>query len=191
MFTTADARVRVLSLRYVRLASYQDAGMTLYSISPETYIKTIMATDNTHPTAAHKLLAALKGHWRTQGQTVATKGSPSIPIDGTDTYEWLPGGFFMIHHVDVRMGQDEAKTLEVIGYDVATNTYPTTFFDNQGNTGSYRATINNGVWTFQGAADRATLTIGDRGNTMHAHWERSDDGSPWQDWMLVTLTRLS
>ena len=150
-----------------------------------------MATENTQPTTAHKLMGALEGRWRTQGQTVATKDAPSIKIEGTDTYEWLPGGFFMIHRVDVRMGTDDAKTLEVIGYDVATNTYLTTFFDNLGNTGSYRATVHGDVWTFQGAADRATLTIRDRGNTMRAHWERTDDGVHWQDWMEISLTRLS
>jgi hypothetical protein len=149
-----------------------------------------MATENTQPTSAHKLMGALEGRWRTEGKTIATQDAPSIAIAGTDTYEWLPGGFFMIHHVDVRMGQDEAKTLEVIGYDVATNTYPTTFFDNQGNTGSYRATVNNDAWTFQGASDRATLTISNAGNTMQAHWERTDDGVQWQDWMFITLTRL-
>jgi hypothetical protein len=149
-----------------------------------------MATENTQPTSAHTLMGALEGRWRTEGKTVVMKDSPSIAIAGTDTYEWLPGGFFMIHHVDVRMGQDEARTLEVIGYDVATNTYPTTFFDNQGNTGSYRATVNQGVWTFQGVADRATLTISNDGTTMQAHWERSDDGIQWQDWMFISLTRL-
>lgn len=149
-----------------------------------------MATENTHPTAAHKRMGALEGRWRTEGKTVATKDSPAIAIAGTDTYAWLPGGFFMIHHVDVRMGTDDAKTLEVIRYDVATNTYLTTFFDNLGHTGSYRATVNQGVWTFQGSADRATLTITSDGNTMHAHWERTEDGAQWQDWMFITLTRL-
>ncbi|MBT1708216.1 DUF1579 family protein [Fulvivirgaceae bacterium PWU5] len=147
-----------------------------------------MATENVVPTAAHKLMSVLAGRWRTEGQTVATNDAPSMKIAGTDTYEWLPGGFFMVHHVDVRMGTDEAKTLEVIGYDVATNTYLTTFFDNLGNTGSYRATLNQNVWTFQGAADRATLTI--RDNMMKAHWERTDDGVHWQDWMHITLTRV-
>jgi hypothetical protein len=147
-----------------------------------------MAMKNTQPTAAHKLLGALAGRWRTEGETVATKDAPSMKIAGTDTYEWLPGGFFMIHRADVRMGPDEAETLEVMGYDVATNTYLTTFFDNLGNTGSYQATVDQNVWTFRGVADRATLTVGD--NTMKAHWERTDDGMHWQDWMLITLTRV-
>jgi hypothetical protein len=147
-----------------------------------------MAMETAQPTAAHKLMGVFAGRWRTEGQTVATKDAPSMKIAGTDTYEWLPGEFFMIHHVDVRMGPDEAKTLEVIGYDVATNTYRTTFFDNLGNTGSYQATVDHDVWTFQGVADRATLTI--RDNTMKAHWERSDDGVHWQDWMHITLTRV-
>lgn len=149
-----------------------------------------MATENSQPTAAHAMLGALEGHWRTEGRTVAAKDASSIQIAGTDTYAWLPGGFFMIHHADVRMGQDEAKTLEVIGYDVATNTYHTHFFDNLGHTGSYQATVHQDVWTFEGVTDRATLTISNQGNTMKADWERTDDGVHWQDWMHITLTRV-
>jgi hypothetical protein len=149
-----------------------------------------MGKEKIQPSAAHTLLQVFEGAWHTTGQTEATDESPAIQIAGTDTYEWLPGRFFMAHHADVRMGEEEAKTLEIIGYDAATQKYPTHFFDNQGNTGTYQAHVHEGIWTFQGATDRATLTISVDGNTMTAHWERTQDRIHWLSWMQLTLSRI-
>lgn len=96
----------------------------------------------------------------------------------------------MIHRVDVRMGPGEAETREVIGYDIAANTYLTTFFDNLG---QYRFLWGVGTrprMDFQGATDRATLTVSDRDNAMTAYRERTGDGVHGQDRMHITLTGL-
>lgn len=54
-----------------------------------------------------------------------------------DTYEWLPGGFFLIHRVDGRMGEAEVTAIEIIGFDASIQAYLTRSFDNQGNAGTY------------------------------------------------------
>jgi hypothetical protein len=41
-------------------------------------------------------LGALVGRWRSEGHVVE---DPPVPIRGTDVYEWVPGGFFLVHHV--------------------------------------------------------------------------------------------
>jgi hypothetical protein len=35
-------------------------------------------------------------------------GDPPVPISGTDSYQWLPGGFFLVHQVDRVIGQQRA-----------------------------------------------------------------------------------
>ena len=42
-------------------------------------------------------------------------GDPAIPIVGTDRYGVLPGGYFLIHHVDVTVGSREVRAVEIIG----------------------------------------------------------------------------
>jgi hypothetical protein len=37
---------------------------------------------------------------------------PPIPVVGTDTYEWLPGGHFLVHHVDVVIGHEPVQAVE-------------------------------------------------------------------------------
>jgi Protein of unknown function (DUF1579) len=159
-----------------------------------------------HPTPgpATRRLGALVGRWRSQGQVV---GDPPVPITGTDIYDWLPGGFFLIHHVDVTVGDQEVQALEILGeHDPATDSFIGHAYDNQGNVTVMRAQVDEqGVWHFTGGGDvaavarppsadascavRSTLTVNPDGSGMTAEWERSEDSS-WQPWMQMTFTRI-
>jgi len=132
-----------------------------------------------------------------------------VPITGTDSYEWLPGGFFLVHHVDVMIGQQRVQALELIGeYDPATDSFTARAYDNLGNVTVMRARVDDqGGWRFNGGGDvapvarpastdaggavRSTLTVNTDRSGMTARWERSDDGATWQPWMDMTFTRMS
>lgn len=150
----------------------------------------ISAPVQAKPSPELKRLDVLVGKWKTEGQT---KDSSPIKVIGTDTYEWLPGGFFLIHHVDVRMGDESVNVSEIIGgYDVTNQTYPMRSFDSQGNFITMHASVNNaGVWTFRGESERATLVVSDDGNSMTAHWEQTSDGANWQPWMDMKFSRVT
>jgi Protein of unknown function (DUF1579) len=167
--------------------------------------------DTRHPDSAPapspptRRLGALVGRWRSEGHVV---GDPPVPITGTDTYEWLPGGFFLLHHVDVLIGQQQVQAIELIGgYDPATDSYTARAYDDQGNVTVMGARVDEqGVWRFTGGGDvaavarpasadaggavRSTLTVSPDRSGMTARWERSDDGASWQPWMDMTFTRM-
>jgi hypothetical protein len=133
-------------------------------------------------------LDVFAGRWRTQGRVVASAAEEELEIVGTDAYEWLPGGYFMLHRVDVSIGEGSVRTLEVIGYDPVAKHYPTRFFDHRGNTGTYEATISDGVWTFSTDGARATLEIDPSLTRMEAKWERLVEGV-WERWMELEFTK--
>jgi len=150
-------------------------------------------------------LGALVGRWRSEGHVIA---DPPVPVIGTDIYEWLPGQFFLVHHVDVMVGDQTVRAIEMIGeYDPATDSYSCRAYDNEGAVTTMRASVDgSGVWTFTGGGDvasaalddsaaplaavRSTLTIAPDGRRMTAKWERSEDGSTWDPWMDMTFTRM-
>jgi uncharacterized protein DUF1579 len=162
---------------------------------------------NLAPTPSPEIqrLNALVGRWRSEGHIV---GDDHVPITGTDIYEWLPGGFFLVHHVDVMIGEQKVQALEIIGeYDPATDSFTGRAYDNLGNITIMRARVDeHGVWTFTGGGDiapvarpssadasgavRSTLTVSADSSSMTARWERSDDGSMWQPWMDMTFIRM-
>ena len=141
------------------------------------------------PGPEHKRLNLFVGVWNTEGQTRAGPLGPAARITAVDTYEWFPGGFFLVHHVDARIGDEKMKVIEMIGYDASSRMYSTRSFDSQGNTGTYQLTVRDGIWTFTGETERATVAVSGDGRTMTANWERSADGSTWLPWMDVTLTK--
>lgn len=142
------------------------------------------------PDPALKRLDVFVGKWNTEGQIRAAPPNPAVKISGTDIYEWLPGGFFLVHRVDVRMGDEEVKAVEIIGYDASSQTYPMHSFDNKGNYDLLQANVHDRTWTIIGKSMRFTGVFSDDGNTITGHWEQLIDGSNWLPWMEVKLTRV-
>jgi Protein of unknown function (DUF1579) len=108
------------------------------------------------PSPQLQRLGALVGRWRSEGHIV---GEVPVSIAGTDVYEWLAGGFFLVHHVDVMVGQQRVQALELIGsYDPATDSFTARAYDNLGNVTIMRARVDDqGVWRFTGGGDVAPV----------------------------------
>jgi hypothetical protein len=149
---------------------------------------------NRNPTPDQHL-HRIAGRWQTSGHVL---GEPAIPIMGTDTYEVFAGGYFIVHHVDVTVGDQQVRAIEIIGEPDPNGGYLARSFDSAGNAELMHLTIDDGVYRFAGGGDiapaaqptdaptalvRSTLTIADDRRSMRAAWERSDDGTTWQPWM--------
>jgi hypothetical protein len=148
-------------------------------------------------------LHAIAGRWKTSGLVI---GEPAIPVVGTDIYEVLAGGYFIVHHVDVTVGEQPVRAIEVIGEpDAAGGGYLARSFDSEGNAELMLVTIDeDGVFNFAGGPDiaptaqpidaptarvRSTLTVAEDRRSMTALWERSEDGIDWHHWMDIFFTR--
>jgi hypothetical protein len=153
--------------------------------------------------APDKRLEAIVGRWQTSGYVI---GEPDLPVIGIDNYEVLPGGYFVVHYVDVFVGDRNVQAIEIIGEpDMVRGAFLARSFDNEGNTEVMRVTIDDdGVFHFTGGPEvapaaqpaeastarvRSTLTIAQDGQSMNALWERSEDGSNWERWMDISFTR--
>jgi hypothetical protein len=78
-----------------------------------------------HPELAR--LNRLVGTWRMEGHLV---GSDEITIRGETTFRWLPGGYFLEQRVTIDFGGLQIDSLELIGYDPETDTFPSTVYSN-------------------------------------------------------------
>jgi hypothetical protein len=74
-----------------------------------------------------KRLDRFVGRWSMEGNLV---GSDQTTIRGEATYRWLPGGFFLEQHVQMNFMGMEIDSLELIGYDPETKTFPSTVYSN-------------------------------------------------------------
>src|SRR6266542_4431715 len=151
--------------------------------------------DTPAPDPEAQRLGAIVCRWRSEGHVV---GSPPVPVTGTDVYEWAPGGFFLVHHVDVTVGDRPVRAIEIIGSVIPragpSSLAPTTTTDTSPSCtppstrmGSGRSPVEgmSAPAARPGAADaneavRSTLTVSPDGASMTARWERSDDGLVWE-----------
>jgi hypothetical protein len=141
------------------------------------------------PGPEHQALAPFVGRWRTAGEVLASGSTPALEIAGIDEYEWLPGGFFLLHRVDVRIGGEPVQALEIIGWEAERGSYFMRSFDSQGNASEMRARVDDdGTWRFEGDAERFTGRFGDGGDTLSGRWEQRE-GDGWIPWMDVRLSK--
>ena len=151
----------------------------------------------------HERLWGIVGDWATSGHVV---GDPPVPVSGTDVYEVLPGGYFLVHHVDVTVGSQAVRAIEIVGEPSSEEgAFLARSYDNQGNAEVMELNVDDeGVFHFVGGPEiapaahpanastarvRSTLTVASDGDSMTAFWERSEDGVSWQSWMNMTFTR--
>lgn len=79
------------------------------------------------PDPALRVFDRFIGTWDMQGHLV---GSDEVNIAGRATYRRVPGGFFVEQHVELNFMGMQIDSLELIGYDAATGTFPSTVYSN-------------------------------------------------------------
>jgi hypothetical protein len=102
------------------------------------------------------------GTWIMSGRTL---DSDVDNITAETTFEWLPGGHFLTQRFRADFVGMEIASLEVIGYDPATGTFPSTVYANMaGMPLPYR-------WRVEG--DELTIKAESLGATFHGRWNEA------------------
>ena len=137
-------------------------------------------------------LEPIIGRWRSSGTILDDDGSVVGDIAGTDTYTWLPGGHWVVHEVDVRMGEEHTQALELIGgRDESSGGWQMHAFDTADSPGTMSLTLQEpGLLLLQGDGVRSWFRPEAGPDQMTALWEREVDGQ-WIPWMRMRFDRDS
>ncbi len=141
----------------------------------------------------------LAGEWETQATHPLY---PDTVVRGRATFEWLDGGFFLIHR-SRNDHPDFPDSIAILGCGDSGETGTSSdadpecfmqYFDSRGVFRVYRIGADPGVWRFwrdrPGFSQRYTCTIAPNGNTMVASGELCRDGSTWEQDLRVTYRRV-
>jgi Protein of unknown function (DUF1579) len=121
------------------------------------------------PTPDPKLrqLDRFVGTWSMEGHVV---GSDEVNIHGQTTFRWLPGGFFLEQHNTLDFMGMTIDSLELIGFDPATGTFPSTVYSNLSPAPlPYR-------WEVDGGTVRITVTYEPLDATFTGRFDEDGDG---------------
>lgn len=151
------------------------------------------------PDIEHERLDAFVGKWHMEGQQLAGPAGPPASISAMETYEWLPGGQFLLHRFDGHIGDSPAACIEIIGFEPERRCYRAHTFYNNGQTNVWDIEHRNGQWLTLGdwtaggqpTKVRCTTTLGDDGTTMQARWEHSRDGVKWETFWEVSARKVT
>ena len=130
-----------------------------------------------------KSLECLVGTWKVSGGA-----------EGTTTYEWMEGNFFLIQHVDLEQYGQLVKGLEVIGHlqpfgEEPSEDIKSRFYDSMGNTLDY---------TYELEGDTLMIWGGEKGSPAYYKGTFSEDSNVCSgDWVYPggggytsTMTRM-
>lgn len=138
---------------------------------------------------AEALLEPFIGHWDTEAKLCAAP-EDAPPSIAADSYEWVPGGHFVLHHWDVNLPGGRGQGIEIIG---ATDT-PGIFFmhayDSDGLVSEMKAHHHGDEWRYDSESLRFAGRFSEGGAVYSGLWEERIDGE-WVPWMDVTLRRWS
>lgn len=119
------------------------------------------------PDPALRRLDRFVGTWRMQGHL---SGSDETTVKGATTFRWLPGGFFLEQRMSLNFLGTEIESLELIGYDPATGTFPSTVFSNLSGTPlPYR-------WEIDGDMLKISVSYGPLNATFTGSFEEDGEG---------------
>lgn len=138
---------------------------------------------------AHSNLSKFVGTWHTEGQIVPTANHAAIDIKGTDTYEWLPGEFFLLHKIDVHMGDDHSQGIEIIGFAEALNHYTMQHYNSKGDSGQMTATFMDDTWIFKGESLLFRGGFSENDTVFSGIWEQLNQEKVWAPYMHIKLVR--
>lgn len=139
---------------------------------------------------AHERLDAFVGNWKIDGRN--GEGAPvgaDARVTGQESYEWLPGRFFLVHRWDRQFGDTQHTGIAIIGYDEPREAYVAQFFDNAGYARVYDAIVRDRVLTLTGPHERASISVS--GGIMMTHWERTTDRVNWLPLCDLTGTKVT
>ena len=111
------------------------------------------------------------GTWEMKGKTLDAD-SGSYNVTATATFAYLPGGFFVSQRFKADFDGMPIESLEIIGYDPETNTFPSTVYANMASKPlAYE-------WQLDG--DDVTIKTDELGATFHGRWSGDELSGGWR-----------
>jgi hypothetical protein len=135
--------------------------------------------------APHERLQIFIGRWRAEGTSYAAGQTKQKPRGTTEkwlsdeTFEWLPGQFFIMQKWDATTGANAFQGTAIINWDDVKQHYITRSYENHGFVRDYLTRVDGDVWTFTGDTERERVEFADNGNTQNIAWEWRQHGEDW------------
>jgi hypothetical protein len=156
-----------------------------------------MSNHPIEPQADVEALQPFVGKWHTEGERLVGSFGPAARLRAVEVFEWLEGGFFLVHRFNGQFDESPAGCIEIIGRCGGEDLTVKTFYSD-GTVQDWALTEQNNRWTLQGKwRDRQGkmldvrnhMTFEDLGNTLVSEWSYSPETNLWQPFLRSRATK--
>ena len=142
-------------------------------------------------------LSPFEGAWKITGKAYDSPFGSNATVSAYETFEWLSGEQFLIHHLDGRFDGGPLACIEVLGRDPAHGAFSAHAFYQDGSANVWRLNRRSTGWVMAGewSADdqtfavRCTIVFDDRAHR-RGIWEYSTDGTNWRVFWQTEAVRV-
>lgn len=129
----------------------------------------------------------LIGIWRTTGSVIS--GERTLQLSGTDSYEWILDGNYLLHKAHVKMGHERNETLEVIRPDHSGPKANMQYFNSKGEEGVMTGSIINNEFNIESETLKFSGTINSQNTLITGKWYRQTEDKKWVELIELRLEK--
>lgn len=129
----------------------------------------------------------LIGVWKTTG--VINSGENNLDIIGTDSYELILDGNYILHKADVKMGNDRSETFEIIRLVSSLYKAKMQYFNSKGEEGIMESSIINSQFKIEGPHLKFSGKINKENTKINGKWYIQIESQQWVDFIELNLEK--
>lgn len=133
------------------------------------------------------------GTWKTEGKilksTNTSESDSELKVEGTDIYELVLDGFYILHKAVVLMGNEKSETFELIQLDDTENKTKMSFYNSKGESGLMSGFLDGKSFRIDGKELRFAGEFNEVETEMKGKWQITDEQNEWQDFLEMRFTK--
>ena len=129
----------------------------------------------------------LIGIWKTEGTIL--NGTDPLRLTGTDSYEFILDGNYILHKADVLMGNQKSQTYEIISLGSSPEKAIMHYYNSEGESGVMAAFLQGAVFRMEGDKIKFEGTIDVQNTKVAGKWSVQGESEQWTDFIDLTLTK--
>jgi hypothetical protein len=129
----------------------------------------------------------LIGVWKTSGQILTE--NQTVNLSGTDSYELILDGNYILHKANVLMGTQRSETLEIISLTDTADKAKMQYFNSKGESGIMKSEITNNDFLIIGDSLKFSGTISDNTSEIIGKWFIQTDNKSWKEFIDLKLKK--
>jgi len=127
----------------------------------------------------------LVGIWKTSGSMI----SGSDQLTGTDRYELILDGNYILHTANVRLGAEKSETVELIKLESSVDHASMHYFNNKGEDGSMIGFLAGDEFRMEGKELKFEGTINAENTRITGNWYTQSADGKWICLMDIQLEK--